>query len=194
MDDKVYDIIIEFIKACKNDFKICNSSDSNYIGNCRYLLNQILRQYSIAHDHYYISKKAILKWNQITDESIFNYYYRDYVEVKKIGPITIKTYRGNSNKFDEKIVNKGDKFCFRDVFHDEHIVPIKMIYNELINLDNVDKESVKSILNKIYICRILKEEDRTISSKYKRSTNVNEVIEKDYKEIELISRKDYNRL
>ena len=37
------------------------------------------------------------------------------------------------------------------------------------------------LLDKIYICKMLKEEDRNIVAKRKRSSNIVEVVENDYK-------------
>ena len=46
----------------------------------------------------------------------------------------------------------------------------------MVSLPNPDEDSVKAVLEKIYICRILKSEDRALSIKYKRPFDLQEVI------------------
>ena len=89
----------------------------------------------------------------------------------------ISEYTGNGNVPREKRkVQRGDGFIFRDVFHDEHMIPISLIIDELVSLPNTNEDSVKAILGNIYICRILKSEDRTLPIKYKRPFDLQEVI------------------
>ena len=190
MNNRVLDIIIDFLNGWKSkDDKIeLKDENGNYcaISNCHYLLGQIIRNYHVECDHYFISEEAISKWKEITDDPFFDYWYRRPVEVTKDNEVNVLEYVGNSKTGKTTILKKGDKFVFRNVFHDEHMVPIKMILDELFALDNPDYENVKAILNKIYICRMLKKEDRGISNKYNRSTDINEVINSDYKDIKLV--------
>ena len=83
---------------------------------------------------------------------------------------------------------KGDSFLYREVFHDEHMITICDIINELLNLEVVSEENVIDILNKIYVCRMLKEEDRNLKPKNHRTTDLKYVIEEVYDKcgIELI--------
>lgn len=48
------------------------------------------------------------------------------------------------------------------MFHVDHIVPVKLILSELLNLKVINSLNVSNILQKMYLCRILKEEDRRI--------------------------------
>ena len=191
MNNRVLDIIIDFIKGSKDkNLRIVNEENDKYYAICNsyYLLGQIIRSYYIECNHYYISKKSIELWKQISDEPIFKYWYRDSVIMEKDDSLSIHEYTGNSKKFKERTIKKGD------VFHDEHIVPIKMIVDELLNLENPNYDSVIKILDKIYICRILKDEDRSIATKYNRSTDFNKVIQNEYKNIELIKLEDWKQI
>ena len=195
MDSKVIDIIIEFLNGCNNGDKIVDDNKNEYcaIHNCHYLLGQIIRNYHVEYNHYYISEKALELWKKITDETLFDYWYRAKVTMEKEGLLKVKVYVGNSKHYTEMDLSKGKDFTFRDVFHDEHMVPIKMILDELLALDNPNYDNVKKILDKIYICRMLKEEDRDLANKYNRSTNINEVINNDYKNIKLIQLKSWDQ-
>ena len=195
MDSKVLNIIIEFLNGCKNDGKIVDENKDEYcaIHNCHYLLGQIIRNYHVEYNHYYISENALEFWKKITDKPFFKFWYRDKVTMEKEDSVVVKEYVGNSKHHTERELNINDKFTFRDVFHDEHMVPIKMILDELLALDNPNYDNVKKILDKIYICRMLKEEDRDLENKYNRSTNINEVINNDYKNIKLIQLKSWDQ-
>jgi hypothetical protein len=82
-----------------------------------------------------------------------------------------------------RLLHMGDSFIFRDVFHVEHIIPISMIIDRLVELDEKDElndETINETLNLIYVCRITKQEDRSIKEKCNRSLVVNDVIENVY--------------
>lgn len=182
----VIDIIIVFVKALKSNAVIFNDNYKQYkIHSPKYLLNQILRQYEIADDHYLLSKKAEQLWEKITNEDIKNYHYRNTVFCENDEPIKVKIFKNNSNIFEEKILNKKDKFVYNDIFHNEHIIPIEIIIEQLTLLENQNKlnyENVKNVLDSIYVCRMLKEEDRRIKYKYKRPFNLNYILDNIYKE------------
>ena len=194
MKNEILDTIIFLIKGCKakDEFVWIEDESGTSCGehNFRYLLGQFIRNYHVDITHYYMSKAAILKWKELSDEPTFNYWYTQTVKVKN-GPVTLGKYIGNSKKpiIDENCYS----FKLREVFHDEHMVTINNIIDELLELDNPNYNNVHEILNKIYICRILKEEDRNIKSKSNRSTNIEEVIKQDYEpaNIELVKVKGW---
>ena len=195
MENKVLDIIIEFIKGYNaKDSRLLSEDGKSGINSCNYLLPQIIRQYCLNVNQIYISTEAINLWNQISGEPIFDYWYRDKVTMTKDGEVEIEEYVGNSNKPKElRKLKKNDTFTFRDVFHDEHIIPIKMIVDELVALKDPNYENVKSILDKLAVCRMLKTQDRKIIHKYNRSTNLCEVFKTDYKDIELQQLKEWKQ-
>ncbi|MBQ8427252.1 MAG: hypothetical protein IJX16_05790, partial [Clostridia bacterium] len=72
-----------------------------------------------------------------------------------------------------------------------HIIPLNVIIKKLIELPSLDYTSVKSVLDKIAICKLLKDEDRNIKQKSNRSVNYKEVFYNDYLEAG-IKIKDFN--
>ncbi len=184
----VLDIIITFIKACqkKNDVIEPNEQSSFRIWKCRYLLGQILRNYQI-NDRYLITVAAKQTWEKITSKPIDHYHYREIVECDIDSDVILDRYIGNSSKKNGEIHTKEHpRFVYRDVFHEEHIIPLNMIIDELCELSEVTYETVIPILNKICICRMLKNEDRKIIEKKKRNYNsAKEIIEEVYRKYDI---------
>lgn len=191
---EVYDLIISLVKGYKNktnDGRTEHFIESSFgdkkiwLCNIQYLLNQVLRQISIPKDRCLVSQKALEKWNSLVgDEDINNYYYRENVKVKNPG--IIEEYKGAKKTPEQpRKVEQGDTFIFRDLFHLEHIVPISVIIEELCKLHDESKlnyENVHKVISTIYVCRMLKEEDRNIVEKHKRPASKGEVIETIYHE------------
>lgn len=147
----------------------------------RYLLGQILRQIPVTKKH--VSDEAQKLWDQLTDEDIWKYNYQDKVQTKN-KDVIVKKYKGASKTAEDKKGKAvGNSFIFREVFHDEHIIPIAVIIDELLELKDskITPEKVAEIIDKICICRITKEEDREIKPRYKRSPKLLEAYETAYK-------------
>ena len=153
--------------------------------NSNYLLGQIIRQYYIADNNYYISQKALALWGQITNQSIWNFSYQDKILCENSKEIAVKCYKGASSKHSIKNLKPGDRFTFKDVFHDEHIIPINVIIKELKSLPEYTYTAIENTLDKIKVCRMLKEEDRKIKEKSRRPSDFNYVIENIYKKYEI---------
>lgn len=186
------DIIITFLKNWHSynengtTYGYLGAPTDKYNAECinlwspKYLLGQILRQIPVKKKH--VSDAAQELWNQLTDEDIWKYNYQDKVPVTEGNQKTIvNKYSGASkNALVESI---GKDFIFRDVFHDEHIIPIAVIIEELLKLKDseITPEKVAKIIDKICICRITKEEDRKITPRYKRSSDLSEAYETAYK-------------
>ena len=183
-NNKVYDIIINLLIGTKNQNTLTDSAcldDVAMLNGCSYLLNQTIRQYRIPQNHYFVSEKALALWKKIRTDSIFNYTYRDRIIKNTDDVVTIEKYRGGEkNPYMSTNIYRGNAFTYNDVFTDEHIVTVSNIIKELQSLPTYDYFSVKRILDKIYICKMLKEEDRIIENKRNRSTDYREVIAEDY--------------
>lgn len=110
-----------------------------------------------------------------------DYHYRDIVECDKLsGTIKCNFYKGASKTGSPETLSKGSKFVFRQVFHEDHIVPVSLIWEEM--RDNpMDKQSLKKLLDKMHICYLLKEEDRRIPTTKGRSLDFKVTIDKIYK-------------
>lgn len=102
----------------------------------------------------------------------------------------MSTKRVNSKDPNLITLTKGESFAYREVFHDEHIIPINVIINELLKLSNLNYQTVVEILSKISVCKMLKTEDRSIYNARKRVFDVNEIIETTYLEANIYV-KDY---
>jgi hypothetical protein len=182
--NRIFDIIINLLMGIKNRNQLvdkCGDEDL-VLNGCSYLLNQTIRQYQFSKNHYFVSKKAQELWDKISTDSIFNYTYRDTVTKNIDEEVEIEKFRGGEGTpYATTIISRGDKFIYKDVFTDEHIVTVSDIIEELLNLPEYDYASIKNILDKIYICKMLKSEDRAIENKKKRSLDYREVVVFDYK-------------
>ena len=185
--NRIFDIIISLVEGIKNNdiFRDDFCDEEIALTGCRYLLNKIIRQYKIPTNHYFVSEKAFDLWTKINSGSIFDYWDRKKVVKNISGEVFIDKYKNREKVPYQKgcLLKYGDTFAFNDVFTDEHIVTVNEIIKELINLPKCDYLSIKSVLDKIYICKVLKEEDRNIKNQINRSSlDYREIIAFDYNE------------
>lgn len=180
----IFEIIRNLLLGVKNGGILIDEFNGEQIklNSCSYLLNQTIRQYQIPENHYFISKKAFELWSKISSDSILKYTYRNKIIKNIPGIVYIDKYKGSEKLAYEKgcLLDKGDSFIYNDVFTDEHVVTVSNIIEELLKLTKIDDISIKSVLDKIYICKMLKEEDRCIKNKNRRSLDYREVIAEDY--------------
>lgn len=194
----VLDIIIALTKAVKdtktfdeNNFQYYFEDGENRLWGAKYLLGQILRQYRIANDHILVSVAAAKLWKEVTDEEMNKYNYTMRVPVHR--EKYLELYKGaEKTPFYKRVHKEGETFQYRQVFHDEHIIPIADIIEKLIDLDDLSYENVRNILNNIYMCRILKCENIRLNNgnRNKREWSVRKTIEEIYKgkhDIEIVN-------
>ena len=176
-------------KECtKNGTTQCNGCQWHYIPQEKggriiwgvdYLLGQIIRQIDVPAERKHLSVGAKEKWKELgfDEKDIWKYNYQDWVSCNT--SVTVIEYKGASKNGVEVSVAKNGGFTLREVFHDEHIVPINDILKELFKIpkEQLTYEKISEYLDKIHICRILKSEDRKIRPKYKRGCEL------DYKKI-----------
>ncbi len=191
-----FDFLIALIKACqakdKDPYIESPKGFNAKLGSSYYLLNQSIRQLWDRPGHMFVTKKALEFWNKFKiGEPIFKYYYQKPVFYKNVEPENIKLYKGAYKKpyWEGYIQYTGKKECFRfrQAFHREHIVPVNIIIEQLLKL-NFEKEKaevykeIDAILNKIYICYMLKEENVRLDevAKNNRSDNYRQVLDDDY--------------
>lgn len=172
MQNAVLDILIPFIRAEQSgchQITAETGGEPTTLGGTGYLLGQMIRQYAIPPERQYISRAAWELWHSLTDEDIWRYSYRDTVKCRSTVPVAIREYRGNERAPKAtREIKAGEAFVFRDVFHDEHMVPVSEIVRALIRLPAVTYESVSAVLSHLCTCRILKAEDRSLYPKYHR--------------------------
>lgn len=205
-----FDFLVALIKACqdtKEDKHIDPPKGFDAkLGGSKYLLNQSIRQLWNRPGHVFATKKALDLWKKLKiGKPIFEYYYQKPVFYKNEEPVHIKCFKG-ANKtpyWEDNIRYTGKKgyFRFRQVFHLEHIVPINIIIGQLLKIDlNRDKEDVykeiDAILNKIYVCYMLKTENIKLNgvAKNKRSDNYKQVLDVDYKKAGIEIEENYTNL
>ena len=207
-DIDVLDILIAFVKGChyenkERDWTNCIYSNLNgkdyWIWNADYLLNQILRQIDVPPERYVTSKGALEMWDKLKPtgkkgkrviKAISDCYYRERLTIHNTLDEKVGLYKGAEKKPSSHLdIKEGNIFTFNDVFHLEHIIPIHKIKEELLSLSDEDltKDKVSEILEKIYVCRMLKSEDRSIESKYKsnRTGTAREIVKEVYKDIDV---------
>lgn len=192
MEEKniILDIIIGLVKGLKSKdeaIEINKNGKMYKLWACRYLLNQTLRHWHLTDDKYYISLKAKELWDKLTNNQNIIHYHTEMVICENTTPIKVKVYKGAENEYiEEPTLIKGNKFKFNSVFHEEHIIPISIIIENLCSLDELNYENVENILNKISICKILKEEDKNLNKahlKSKRPCDVDFVLNNLYKQV-----------
>lgn len=179
----ILDIIINLVKGCKMEKSILlDESCGECLYACNYLLNQALRQYALPSERILVSEEANKLWLSLTkDKDIRTFSHRSAIMVESSVPVFVEKYKGASKTpYEIGEVKQGDTVIFNDVFTDEHVVPIKVIIKELIALPTLDYESVREVLSKMYICKVLKKEDHAIKKKSNRSLDYKEVIKTDY--------------
>jgi len=145
----------------------------------KYLLNQAIRQYHIPSANWHNSDAALSVWKSICDKEIYG-DYREKIDLKKGLDLYLPTYMGAAkdiNKLqlihltsDGYTNNKGKTVAllFNNLFLAEHLTPVSDVilalrgcYNNKNNKEEL-RDSVKAILDKMHVARILKIEDRLI--------------------------------
>lgn len=178
--NEVIDLIITLIKGAKAKEDCIVSSEVTLQG-CNYLLGQVIRQIRIPLDHWFVSDGAKTLWEKLTSKNIMEFWYTMHVPCDRANGIEVGLYRGSEKYPHTKpTLNKGDTIIYREVFHDEHIVPVVVIVNELCALKEPTRENVKRILDKIYMCKLLKEEDRRILHRSNRPSDYRAAIVDSY--------------
>lgn len=160
----------------------------------RYLLNQSIREYDIPVENYHVSTAALELWKKITKKDIRGFHYRDVVVCDALEtPISVDLYNGASKEGEEKELIPNDSFLFNEIFHEDHIIPVSLILNEIVKMDTFDENSIKAKLDKMHLCVILKEEDRKLGRTKERSLNFEEN-KKDVYEAKGIKIIDFNQI
>lgn len=170
------DIIIYYLNIVNSKEEI-NDYLSLHQGSAKYLLGQTVRQLYLPRSKFYMSVEAKKKWNSLSTDDIWKYWYRAAVVVDTDDEVSISEYKGASKTpSNTRIVKKGDKFTFKDIFHDDHVIPINLVIKKLLKLENPTYESVKEVLGDITICRMLKSEDRRIHQRSSRPYDEKRII------------------
>ena len=164
-----------------NNEKAKTHPDKSVVDSLRYLIGQIIRHYDIPVVNYHLSRDAQDRWKRLSTDNIMNYHYTDTVICDKLSKTSeYDIYKGASKKGISVPFSKGSKFQFRQMFHEDHVVPVSMILNEMLGIP-ANKYIIENLLNRMHICILLKEEDRRIPKIKGRSLDYKEVIDNIYK-------------
>ena len=180
------DAIVESIQTLVTEYKKLTSTSSKNkedLGSLRYLLLQSIRQYDIPLSHRYVSEAAFKLWNQLTSQSIKDCHYRDRITCDKLnGSINCSKYKGAYGTGNPTTLTTNSTFLFREMFHEDHVIPVSVILDKMSQCSNVNKTSIKCLLDKMYLCVILKEEDRRIGrTKGRNNDDFQTIIDTVYK-------------
>jgi len=178
-NDAILDSILSLLQAYRN--LIISNQNKKDLEGLRYLLGQIIRQYDIPKDNCHISKAAYARWTELSVDKIEKFHYRDVVICNNLK--VAKEYllfKGANSKGDRTELTQNRTFVFRQMFHEDHVIPVSLIIKEMANLSVVDKSSIRMILEGMHICILLKEEDRNIGRTRNRSLNFEENIKNVY--------------
>ena len=89
-------------------------------------------------------------------------------------------FKGANKEGEERELFPNDSFLFNELFHEDHVIPVSMILEEIVKLKTINKKTIIGKLKMMHICVILKEEDRKIGRTGNRSINFNQVIKDVY--------------
>lgn len=139
------------------------SQNKKDLDGLRYLLGQSIRQYNISPNKRHISQAAKGRWDEISKDNIKKYQYRDVVVCNNLKvPTQYKLFIGANGKGNPTTLNPNTTFVFRQMFHEDHVIPVSLVLNEMITNRIVKRQEIKNLLDMMHLCVILKEEDRMI--------------------------------
>lgn len=181
-NDAIIDAILCLLKEYKAEAaKVETVTRKANLDSLKYLIVHSIRKYDVPARHRHVSKKAYARWVQLSDEDIMTKHYQDRVFCDKLAGIVRQydLYKGAKKKGARQDVSE-EGFRFREMFHEDHVIPVSLIFNALIAMKTVNRKSVKELLNKMHICILLKEEDHELGRTKNRSLNYQETIRKVY--------------
>ena len=188
-NNTIFNIIRDLVFGSLNNQLITTYEGSEYnLKNTHYLLGQVLRQIELPKERILVSNSTLELWNKLGLDinDIYNCEWKKKI-ISNNDNVIVYEYNGASKTPKDikgRTLMKGDYFEYRAVFHDEHIIPINVIINGLKELaikKELTDDKIKELIDKIYICKLTKEEDRKISKKCNRPLELLECYQEVYK-------------
>lgn len=176
----IIDSLTVLLKGYKQLRVYSNQSkvDTDSIG---YLIGQTIRQYQLPLDHYVISEKANSSWECLTSQNIKDSFYKSSVQCDRVsGSVILDKYVGSSKTGLKTEISKNEHIRFNDYFHCDHIIPVKLVIEKLLSEEELSPVSICNILDEMYICIMLKSEDRILGRTKGRTLCYKDVINKIY--------------
>lgn len=181
-NDAIIDSIKRLVKEYKSEvIKPSTLKRKTNVNSLKYLISQSIRQYDVPERHRHLSKKAYVRWNQLSNDDIMAKHSHDKVDCDKLAD-AVREYRIfiGAKKDGTKCEISEDGFTFGKMFAEDHVIPVSLIFDALTKLKPFNKQSIKRLLNTMHICVLLKEEDRKLGRTKGRSLKYREVIENVY--------------
>ena len=151
--------IIESIQCLLKGYQA--EKDEETKKSLKYLISQSIREYDIPAGNWHLSEEAHRRWNELTTDDIKKYHYRDEVNCDKLSrTVTYNMYKGASKTGSLQTLSNGSTFPFNNMFHEDHVIPVSLIFGEMVKMKPVSRKAIEDLLNGIHICVLLKEEDR----------------------------------
>lgn len=172
----IVDSIQCLLSAYKNELSK-SSPNKDDLASFRYLLGQSIRQFQIPLSNRHISVASDIRWKELSTKKIDDFHYRDTVvcdNLKTTKPYLL--FNGAHSNGVQTSLSKNSKFIFRQMFHEDHVIPVSMILEDLLQLQIINRHSIENSLNIMHLCIILKEEDRKIGRTRGRSLDYNKTI------------------
>ncbi len=177
-NEAIIDSIICLLNEYRDEMLDPVSNKAN-LDSLKYLINQTIRAYDIPEKNHHLSQSAFDRWNELSTEDIMKKHYKDKVVCDKLtGPVKYVLYTGASKTGEPTDVTNG--FEFRKMFHEDHVIPVSLIFDEMVKMPVVDKKSIENLLDGMHMCVILKDEDRNIGRTRGRSLDYDKTIEDVY--------------
>lgn len=155
-----------------------NSAYKGDANTLKYLIGQIVRQYDVPASNWHVSKAAEDRWCELTaNPNIRDYHYKDLVKCDKLAESkTYNVYKGASKAGVKRKLNSGSAIQFREMFHEDHVIPVSLMLDELAKMNSISAAGIKALLDKMHLCVILKEEDRVIGRTKGRSLDFQKTV------------------
>ncbi len=170
------DAIVKSIQSLLTEYKQLSPLSPSYkedVESLRYLLLQSIRQYDIPLSKRHVSERAFNRWNDLTSQCIKDCHYRDKVICDRLtGSKKYDLFKGASGTGCPTTLTTKSTFLFREMFHEDHVIPVSVILEELKKIKNttIGENDIKALLNEMHLCVLLKEEDRNIGRTCGRKT------------------------
>lgn len=157
------------MQSIKNEEKVIRINSKTAFNDSKQMLRDVIRKFKVGRDHVYISNNAQKLWNNImVKNDMYNYQYTDRIICTKKSDSKVKLYKSNENKsFSTTTLSLGNEYKYNNIFHDDHMILLSVLINRLTSYDRINEKEVNELFDNIYICKMLKEEDRNIGKKYR---------------------------
>ncbi|MBR6021746.1 MAG: hypothetical protein IK066_04940 [Kiritimatiellae bacterium] len=181
-NEAIINSLLCLLKAYKTEMSLPEGDLQKVIQkSLKYLISQSIRQYALPKAHYHLSRGAHARWEKLSIEDIMQKNEQDHVFCDKLEGCS-RQYRlfVGAERTGTPTMITEEGFIFRQMFHKDHVIPVSMIFEKMVTMDHADAQKIRTLLNTMHICTILKEEDHRIGRTKGRSLNYRKTIDDVY--------------